>query len=43
MCAGQKLVQCTRDSPKAADEIFRLESMWWDTLYVPAPSSVVRL
>lgn len=32
---GQKLIACTRGSPKASNEIFRIESRWWDTLYVP--------
>jgi hypothetical protein len=34
--AGEKLVQCTRGAPKAANEIFRIESIWWDTLFIPA-------
>ena len=33
---GTKLVACTREDPKAANEIFRIENRWWDTLYVPA-------
>ena len=41
MCTGQKLIQCTRGSPKADDEIFRIKSIWWDTLYIPVPPSAL--